>query len=74
MTKTELKQFLPKWRIGALSLNEFHLLKRDEKNEYIKSLMQVPDIEKADVDIHILKFYSIDIKPDTKNFFTLEDI
>jgi hypothetical protein len=36
--------------------------------------MQIPDNEKGDVDIHILRFYSIDIKPENKNFFTLEDI
>jgi len=73
MTKKELEPFLPKWRVGAVSLKEFHLLTKESKNEYIKSLMQIPDKEKSDVDIHILRFYSIDIKPDTKNFFTLED-
>jgi hypothetical protein len=74
MNKAEIKSFLPKWRVGALSLLEFHSLKRDEKNNYIKSLMLIPDNEKGDVDIHILRFYSIDIKPENKNFFTLEDI
>jgi hypothetical protein len=74
MTKSELKQFLPKWRVGSLSLLEFHSLKRDEKNNYIKSLMLIPDNEKGDVDIHILRFYSIDIKPNTKNFYTLDEL
>ena len=74
MTRKELEPFLPKWRIGALSLKEFHLLKKDEKNNYIKELMLIPDNEKGDVDKHILRYNSIDIQPENKNFFTLEDI
>ena len=74
MTKKELAPFLPKFRIGALSLKEFYLLKREEKNQYIKELIEIPVNERGDVDIHILRFHSIDTKPDTKNFFTLEDI
>ena len=74
MTKKELEPFLPKWRIGALSLKEFHLLKKEEKNNYIKELMQIPDNEKGDVDKHILKYNSIHVEPENKNFFTLDDI
>jgi hypothetical protein len=74
MTKKELEPFLPKWRIGALSLKEFHLLQKEEKNNYIKELMLIPDKDRGDVDKHILRYDSISIKPDNKNFFTLEDI
>jgi hypothetical protein len=74
MTKKELEPFLPKWRIGALSLREFHSLQKQEKNNYIKELMQIPDKDKGDVDKHILRFHSIEIKPDNKNFFTLDEL
>ena len=74
MTKKEIEPFLPKFRIGALSLKEFHLLQKEEKNNYIKELMLIPDNEKGDVDKHILRYNSIDIQPENKNFFTLEDI
>ena len=74
MTKKELEPFLPKWRIGALSLKEFHLLQKEEKNNYIKELMLIPDKERGDVDKHILRYNSIDVEPDNKNFFTLDDI
>jgi hypothetical protein len=74
MTKKELEPFLPKWRKDALTLKEFHALTKESKNDYIKSLMLIPDKEKGDVDIHILRFHTIEIKSDSRNFFTLEDI
>jgi len=74
MTKKELEPFLPKWRTGALSLKEFHSLQKQEKNNYIKELMLIPDKDKGDVDKHILRYHSIEIKSDNKNFFTLDEL
>jgi len=74
MTKKELEPFIPKFRKDALSLKEFHSLQKQEKNNYIKELMLIPDKDKGDVDKHILRFHSIEIKPDPINFFTLDEL
>lgn len=72
MTKKELKQFIPTFREGALNIKQFYALKKEEKNNYIKELIELPKEALGDVDKHILKFYSIELKP-INNFITLEE-
>lgn len=72
MTKKELEQFIPTFREGALNIKQFYLLSRIEKDEYIKELLQLPKEVLGEVDKHILKFYSIELRP-ANNFISMEE-
>jgi hypothetical protein len=61
---------LPKFRKDALSLKEFQLLSKEEKENYIKEIEELPKEILGDVDEHILNFYSIK-KPVKNNWLEL---
>ena len=62
----------PKFRTGALSLKEFYKLSSTEKQVHISRLVLIPEQERGDVDIFILRFYSPEIKQ-ARNFFSFEE-
>ena len=59
MTKKELEQYIPKFRIGALSIKKFYSLSQLEKNKYISFLLTLEPEVLDDCDKHILRFHSI---------------
>jgi len=70
MTRKELEPFLPKWRIGALSLKEFHSLSIEEKDKHVQYIAQIPEQERSDSDIYFLRYYS-SVPESSENFFKL---
>ena len=67
MTKKELEQYIPKFRIGALGIKEFYNLSQEEKNNYITFLLSLETELLGDCDKHILRFHSV--KPEKQNHF-----
>ena len=58
-----------KWRNGEISLKDFYQLKKEEKQEYVQMLEQLPEQELSTGDLYILNFYS----NKKINYFTLEE-
>jgi hypothetical protein len=62
----------PKFRTGALSLKEFYKLSSTEKQVHISRLVLIPEEERGDIDIFILRFFNPEIKQ-ARNFFSFEE-
>ena len=62
----------PKFRNGALSLKEFYKLSSTEKQVHIERLVLMPEQERGDIDIFILRFYNPELKQQ-RNFFSFEE-
>jgi hypothetical protein len=61
---------LPKFRKDSLSLKEFQLLSKEEKENYIKEIEELPKEMLGDVDEHIINFYAVK-KPEKNNWLEL---
>ena len=68
MTPEEIKKYIPKWRTGDIGLKAFYLLTKEEKEQYVKSLLNIPESERSSCDEYIIRF---NYKPEKKNFYTL---
>lgn len=62
----------PKFRTGALSVKEFYKLSSTEKQVHIARLVLIPEEDRGDIDIFILRFYNPELKQQ-RNFFSFEE-
>jgi hypothetical protein len=72
MTSKEIKEFIPKFRTGALSMKEYNKLSRIEKDQYVIELTKIPIEELGDVDKHLLRFHNLLVQKEN-HFYSLED-
>jgi hypothetical protein len=66
---------LPKehFREGQIGINTFYSLTKEEKNDYLKSLLELPESSRTTVDEHILRFHNVIPTTSVKHWLTLED-
>ena len=58
--------------IEKFNLFEFESLPQEDKDTYILYLLTLPEQNRTSIDKHILKFNSLDIKPENR-FMLIED-
>jgi hypothetical protein len=56
-------------RTRLLSLREFYSISREEQDNYILELFNIPTEERTSIDAHILKYHSIKPKLVIEEFF-----
>jgi hypothetical protein len=71
MNKKELEQFIPTFRTGALSMKEYYKLSKQERDQYVLDLFELPKEQLGQVDKHLMKFHNLEINQ--YHFFSIED-
>jgi hypothetical protein len=60
----------PRWREGSILLKDFYLLSKDDKYNYVESLLKIPVHHQGDTDEFILHFF---YKKKSKQFLDLTE-
>jgi hypothetical protein len=63
----------PLWRDGSVGLKTFYSFNKEQRNEYIKSILLVPVSERTYLDNHLIKFFNVMPEQPVKHFFSLEE-
>ena len=64
----------PRWRESELSLKEFQLLSKENRNKYIEDVLQLLDTEISFNDEYILTFYTKKYKEKAKKFLDFDEL
>lgn len=63
----------PLWRDGSVGVKTFYSFTKQERNEYIQSILKVPVSERTYCDNHIVKFFNVMPEKPDKHFFSIEE-
>ena len=61
------------FREGQIGIKTFYSLSKEEKNEYLKSLLALPASGRTTVDEHIIRFHNLVPATSVKHWLSLED-
>ena len=62
----------PLWRDGSIGLKTFYSYSKEQRNEYIKSILLVPVSERTYLDNHLIKFFNVMPKEPVKHWLSIE--
>lgn len=65
--------FQEHFRPGQIGMKRFNALNKEERNQYLKSLLDLPVTERTTVDCHILRWNNMLPEQPTKHFFSIEE-
>lgn len=65
--------FQEHFRPGQVGMKTFYSFSREEKNQYLQSLLNLPKEQRTTVDDHILRFNNMFPIEPTKHFFSIEE-
>ena len=60
------------FREGQVGIKTFHSFSKEEKNEYLKSLLALPASSRTTVDEHIIRFHNLVPATSVKHWLSLE--
>lgn len=61
------------FRPGQVGMKTFYSFSREEKNEYLQSLLDLPKEQRTTVDDHILRFNSMVPTEPVKHWLSMEE-
>lgn len=67
------RTFQQHFREGQIGIKTFYSLSKEEKNEYLQSLLALPESSRTTVDDHILRFHNVIPVTTAKHWLTLEE-
>ena len=70
VTHPDFKQH---FREGQIGMKTFYSFSKEEQNQYLKSILDLPVSSRTTVDEHILRFHSVLPEQPVKHFFSIED-
>lgn len=65
--------FQEHFRPGQVGMKTFYSYSKEEKNQYLQSILDIPVSSRTTVDNHILRFHSITPERPVKHFFSIEE-
>jgi hypothetical protein len=64
--------FKQHFREGQIGIKTFYELNKEEKNEYLQSLLALPEASRTTVDEHIIKFHNVLPVVTSKHWLSLD--
>jgi hypothetical protein len=61
------------FREGQIGIKTFYSFSKEQKNEYLKSLLALPASSRTTVDEHIIRFHNLVPTTSVKHWLSLED-
>ena len=73
MKATIHPSFKQHFREGQVGMKTFYTFSKEEKNQYLKLILDLPVEQRTTVDEHILRFHSVLPEQPVKHWLSIED-